>query len=77
MEPLARETIELTVIAALRAFKHALIQESAYGSLLRGTRQQYHRLIAEVPPVCHIPRYAPPSPLRAQRRPGAPAWSRA
>jgi predicted ATPase len=30
------------------AFKHALTQEVAYQSLLRNTRQQYHRQIAEV-----------------------------
>ena len=29
-------------------FKHALIQEAAYQSLLRSTRQQYHRRIAHV-----------------------------
>jgi class 3 adenylate cyclase/predicted ATPase len=29
-------------------FKHALIQEAAYQSLLRSTRQQYHRRIAQV-----------------------------
>jgi predicted ATPase/class 3 adenylate cyclase len=29
-------------------FKHALIQEAAYQSLLRRTRQQYHRQIAQV-----------------------------
>jgi TOMM system kinase/cyclase fusion protein len=29
-------------------FKHALIQEAAYQSLLRGTRQQYHQRIAQV-----------------------------
>jgi predicted ATPase len=29
-------------------FKHALIQEAAYHSLLRSTRRQYHRLIAQV-----------------------------
>ena len=29
-------------------FKHALIQEVAYQSLLRGTRQQYHQQIAQV-----------------------------
>jgi hypothetical protein len=28
------------------SFKHALIQEAAYGSLLRATRQEYHRRIA-------------------------------
>jgi predicted ATPase len=30
-------------------FKHALIQEAAYQSLLRSTRQQYHQCIAQVP----------------------------
>jgi len=29
-------------------FKHALVQDAAYASLLRGTRQQYHRRIAQV-----------------------------
>ena len=29
-------------------FKHALIQETAYQSLLRSTRQQYHQRIARV-----------------------------
>src|SRR5262249_7261326 len=29
-------------------FKHALIQETAYQSLLRSTRQQYHQRIAQV-----------------------------
>ena len=38
-------------------FKHALIQEAAYQSLLRSTRQQYHQRIAQVlearfPEVC-------------------------
>ena len=33
---------------ATYAFKHALIQEAAYQSLLRSTRQQYHQRIAEV-----------------------------
>ena len=28
-------------------FKHALIQDAAYGSLLRTTRRQYHRHIAQ------------------------------
>src|SRR5215831_16977133 len=40
-------------------FKHALIQEAAYQSLLRSTRQQYHQHIAQVleahfPEVCEI-----------------------
>ena len=29
-------------------FKHALIQEAAYQSLLRSTRRQYHQQIAQV-----------------------------
>src|SRR5215475_8992632 len=29
-------------------FKHALIQDTAYQSLLRSTRQQYHQRIAQV-----------------------------
>jgi predicted ATPase len=28
-------------------FRHALIQDAAYGSLLRTTRQEFHRKIAE------------------------------
>jgi predicted ATPase len=33
---------------AIYRFKHALIQETAYQSLLRSTRQQYHQRIAQV-----------------------------
>jgi predicted ATPase len=38
-------------------FKHALIQDAAYQSLLRSTRQQYHQRIAQVleaqfPDIC-------------------------
>jgi tetratricopeptide (TPR) repeat protein len=33
---------------AAYTFKHALIQEAAYQSLLRNTRQQYHQRIAQV-----------------------------
>jgi predicted ATPase/class 3 adenylate cyclase len=33
---------------AMYMFKHALIQDAAYQSLLRSTRQQYHQRIAEV-----------------------------
>ena len=29
-------------------FKHALIQDAAYQSLLKSTRQQYHQRIAQV-----------------------------
>jgi predicted ATPase len=32
---------------AVYAFKHALVQDAAYGSLLRSSRQQLHALIAE------------------------------
>jgi DNA-binding winged helix-turn-helix (wHTH) protein/predicted ATPase len=32
---------------AVYSFKHALVQDAAYGSLLRSTRQQLHALIAE------------------------------
>jgi len=40
-------------------FKHALIQEAAYQSLLRSTRQQYHQHIAQVlearfPDICEM-----------------------
>jgi TOMM system kinase/cyclase fusion protein len=40
-------------------FKHALIQDTAYQSLLRSTRQQYHQRIAQVlearfPEICEI-----------------------
>src|SRR5207253_117184 len=31
---------------ATYVFKHALIQDAAYGSLLKSTRQQYHQRIA-------------------------------
>src|SRR5206468_6296859 len=33
---------------AMYQFKHALIQEAAYASLLRRTRQHYHQHIAQV-----------------------------
>jgi predicted ATPase len=33
---------------ATYTFKHALIQDAAYQSLLKGTRQQYHQRIAQV-----------------------------
>ena len=32
---------------ALYTFKHALIQDTAYQSLLKSTRQQYHQRIAQ------------------------------
>jgi predicted ATPase len=33
---------------ATYTFKHALLQEAAYQSLLKSTRQQYHQYIAQV-----------------------------
>ena len=42
-------------------FKHALIQDTAYQSLLKSTRQQYHRQIAQVL------RSASPRPSRPNR----------
>ena len=33
---------------ATYTFKHALLQDAAYESLLRSTRQQYHQRIAQV-----------------------------
>ena len=37
----------LTGTPAVYAFKHALVQDTAHGSLLRATRQQLHAQIAE------------------------------
>ncbi len=37
---------------AIYTFKHALVQEAAYGSLLRNTRQQLHGQIAEALEAC-------------------------
>jgi class 3 adenylate cyclase/predicted ATPase len=42
-------------------FKHALIQEAAYQSLLKSTRQQYHQQIAQVLAV-HFPEIAESQP---------------
>jgi predicted ATPase len=42
-------------------FKHALIRDAAYASLLRSTRQQYHRQIAEVL-TAHFPETAETEP---------------
>src|SRR5215470_17293289 len=36
------------VLQATYLFKHALIQETAYHSLLKSKRQQYHQRIAQV-----------------------------
>jgi tetratricopeptide (TPR) repeat protein len=38
----------LVQLVQAEVFKHALIQEAAYQSLLRSTRQQYHQRIAQV-----------------------------
>ena len=43
------------------AFKHTLIQEAAYDSLLRQTRQDYHRRIAETLET-HFPQVAETQP---------------
>ena len=45
---------------ATYTFKHALIQDAAYQSLLKSTRQQYHQRIAQVleeqfPDTCRDP----------------------
>ena len=42
-------------------FKHALIQEAAYQSLLKSTRQQYHQRIAQVLEA-HFPETVRPNP---------------
>ena len=42
-------------------FKHALIQDTAYQSLLRSTRQQYHQRIAQVLEA-RFPKRVRPSP---------------
>jgi predicted ATPase len=63
VSPMAEETLQRALAELVAAellylrglppqaryrFKHALIQEAAYESLLRRTRQQYHRQIAQV-----------------------------
>ena len=47
---------------ATYTFKHALIQDAAYQSLLRSTRQQYHQRIAQVLAERTFPRRRRPSP---------------
>jgi predicted ATPase len=46
---------------ATYTFKHALIQDAAYESLLKSTRQQYHQRIAQVleAQFPETPRYSP------------------
>jgi class 3 adenylate cyclase/predicted ATPase len=46
---------------AVYTFKHALVQEAAYGSLLRTNRQQLHKQIAETMEV-HFPELADSQP---------------
>ncbi len=58
-------------------FKHALIQDAAYQSLLRSTRQQYHQRIAQVlearfPETVRDPARAAGASLYG----GGPAWRR-
>ena len=64
-------------------FKHALIQEAAYQSLLKSTRQQYHQHIAQVLEA-QFPRRSRPSPncwpITTPRRgswQALPYWQRA
>src|SRR5207302_2285802 len=65
-------------------FKHALIQEAAYQSLLKSTRQQYHQRVAQVL-AAHFPETADTQPeLLAQHYTEAglaaqalPYWQRA
>ena len=66
-------------------FKHALIQEAAYQSLLRSTRQQYHQRIAQVLEAALSRHRARPSlscwrittPRRACRAQAIPYWQQA
>src|SRR4030095_220967 len=69
---------------ATYTFKHALIQDTAYASLLKSTRQKYHQRIAQVLPV-QFPEFAETQPeLLAQHYTEAgliaqaiPYWQRA
>jgi class 3 adenylate cyclase/predicted ATPase len=69
---------------AIYVFKHALVQEAAYQSLLRSTRQQYHQRIAQAL-AAHFPETAETQPeLLAQHYTAAglhehalPYWQRA
>ena len=61
---------------ATYVFKHALIQEAAYQSLLRSTRQQYHQRIAQIleerfPTLCATQPELLAHPLYRGRRAGA------
>jgi predicted ATPase len=59
---------------ATYVFKHALIQDAAYQSLLRSTRQQYHQRIAQVLAE-HFPETAETQPeLVAQHYTAASLW---
>ena len=62
---------------ATYVFKHALIQDVAYQSLLRSTRQQYHQRIAQVLEPSRFPEIvARPTQLVAQTSPRQAATSR-
>ena len=66
-------------------FKHALIQDAAYQSLLKSTRQQYHQRIAQVLAERSFPRSPRPSPncwrsttpRRASAQQAVDYWQRA
>ena len=68
---------------ATYVFKHALIQEAAYQSLLKSTRQQYHQRIAQVvearfPKICALQaEFAGPSLYGGRRAQAVPYWQRA
>jgi TOMM system kinase/cyclase fusion protein len=70
--------------SATYVFKHALVQEAAYGSLLRSTRQEYHERIARALEE-HFPETATNEPHlvahhygeAGQVQPGIEWWSRA
>jgi hypothetical protein len=47
---------------ATYTFKHALIQDAAYESLLKSTRQHYHQRIAQVSSRVPMADWVPPSP---------------
>ena len=69
---------------ATYTFKHALIQDAAYESLLKSTRQQYHQRIAQVLEPS-FPRPLRPSPncwriitpRRGSQSTGYPYWQKA
>jgi predicted ATPase len=63
--------------SAVYTFKHALVRDAAYDSLLRATRQRYHALIAEVL-VARFPEIAQNRPeLLAHHLSGAGVYAEA